>query len=281
MQLAASCPFRDTLQPLAWSIGSLSGVLNESQENTLLISSIIDILKLVQMKTTKDDKAVVAACFMYIIQQYPRFLKNHFVFLKQAISKNFVFMHEKHPGVQDMACDTFKKIAKSCGGQLVIPQQVKEVTHPPFINDIIVNIPTYVEELSVQQRESFFEAVASIIRFERNHDRQCILVDNLMYRLNDSMHSIIKAGVADSTQFHTLPNLQTLRDIVRYARVVCSVIPNAFSKQVSARFPLTSSLFLISKTTATSTFFSHNPSQQPSQKKGRPPSATCRRTKRC
>lgn len=46
--------------------------------------------------------------------QYPRFLRaqKHWKFLRTVVTKLFEFMHEKHPGVQDMACDTFLKIAQ-------------------------------------------------------------------------------------------------------------------------------------------------------------------------
>ena len=45
----------------------------------------------------------------YVVGQYPRFLRaqKHWKFLRTVVTKLFEFMHEKHPGVQDMACDTF------------------------------------------------------------------------------------------------------------------------------------------------------------------------------
>ena len=51
---------------------------------------------------------------MYIVGQYPRFLRAHWKFLKTVVNKLFEFMHETHPGVQDMACDTFLKISQKC-----------------------------------------------------------------------------------------------------------------------------------------------------------------------
>lgn len=43
-----------------------------------------------------------ASNIMYVVGQYPRFLKMHWRFLKTVVNKLFEFMHEKHPGVQDM-----------------------------------------------------------------------------------------------------------------------------------------------------------------------------------
>ena len=156
MHIGINDPFRDSLQHLIWSIGSISGVMDEKKERRLLTGTIMDLLNLIKTKVTKDDKAVVAGCLMYVIQKYPRFLKRHFVFLRVVIQKNFEFMHETHPGVQDMACDTFKKIVKNCGSQLVIPQNVENQTFPPMINDILAQSQIYMELLSIQQKESFY-----------------------------------------------------------------------------------------------------------------------------
>jgi exportin-1 len=59
---------------------------------------------------------------MYVVGQFPRFLSSHWAFLKTVIKKLNEFMHEKHPGVQDMASETFLKIAKLTKGMFVVPQ---------------------------------------------------------------------------------------------------------------------------------------------------------------
>jgi hypothetical protein len=61
----------------------------------------------------------------YVVGQYPRFLRAHWKFLKTVVNKLFEFMHETHPGVQDMACDTFLKISRKCKRKFVI-QQVRQ-----------------------------------------------------------------------------------------------------------------------------------------------------------
>lgn len=50
------------------------------------------------MKRGKDNKAVCASDIMYIVGQYPRFLKAHWKFLKTVVNKLFEFMHETHEG---------------------------------------------------------------------------------------------------------------------------------------------------------------------------------------
>jgi len=63
-----------------------------------------------------------AICCRYVVGQYPRFLRNHWKFLKTVVNKLFEFMHEMHPGVQDMACETFLKICHKCKRKFVILQ---------------------------------------------------------------------------------------------------------------------------------------------------------------
>ena len=55
---------------------------------------------------------------------------------------------ETHDGVQDMACDTFIKIAQKCHRHFV-QVQVGEVM--PFIDEILNNINTIICDLQPQQ----------------------------------------------------------------------------------------------------------------------------------
>ena len=68
---------------------------------------------------------------MYVVGQYPGSSPALEVF-KTVVNKLFEFMHETHPGVQDMACDTFLKIAIKCKRKFVI-MQVGE--HEPFVTN--------------------------------------------------------------------------------------------------------------------------------------------------
>lgn len=70
--------------------------------------------------------------------QYPRFLRNHWKFLKTVVNKLFEFMHETHPGVQDMACETFLKICHKCRRKFV-QVQVSIGTYPAELVTDTVN----------------------------------------------------------------------------------------------------------------------------------------------
>jgi exportin-1 len=105
----------NNLNTLCWAIGSISGamsellvlalksvadphVLDEETEKRFLVTVIKDLLGLCEIKRGKDNKAVVASDIMYIVGQYPRFLKAHWKFLKTVVNKLFEFMHETHEG---------------------------------------------------------------------------------------------------------------------------------------------------------------------------------------
>jgi exportin-1 len=132
------------LNTLCWAIGSISGAMHEEDEKRFLVMVIKDLLGLCENKRGKDNKAIIASNIMYIVGQYPRFLRAHWKFLKTVVNKLFEFMHETHDGVQDMACDTFIKISQKCRRHFV-QVQVGEVM--PFIEEILNNISSIVCDL--------------------------------------------------------------------------------------------------------------------------------------
>jgi hypothetical protein len=72
---------------------------DEDTEKRFLVTVIKELLSLCEQKRGKDNKAVVASNIMYIVGQYPRFLKAHWKFLKTVVNKLFEFMHETHEGI--------------------------------------------------------------------------------------------------------------------------------------------------------------------------------------
>jgi len=122
--------------------------LDEDTEKRFLVTVIKDLLGLCEIKRGKDNKAVVASDIMYIVGQYPRFLKAHWKFLKTVVNKLFEFMHETHEGVQDMACDTFIKIAQKCRRHFVMHQSGET---EPFVDEILRLLHRITVDLSPQQ----------------------------------------------------------------------------------------------------------------------------------
>ncbi|CAH1760653.1 6847_t:CDS:10 [Entrophospora sp. SA101] len=88
----------NNLCKLCWAIGSISGAMYEDTEKRFLVTVIKELLGLCEQKRGKENKAIVASNIMYIVGQYPRFLKAHWKFLKTVVNKLFEFMHETHEG---------------------------------------------------------------------------------------------------------------------------------------------------------------------------------------
>lgn len=60
---------------------------------SLCVLCVKDLLGLCEQKRGKDNKAIIASNIMYIVGQYPRFLRAHWKFLKTVVNKLFEFMH--------------------------------------------------------------------------------------------------------------------------------------------------------------------------------------------
>lgn len=103
------------LNTLCWAVGSISGAMPEEDEKRFLVIVIKDLLGLCEQKRGKDNKAIIASNIMYIVGQYPRFLRIHWRFLKTVINKLFEFMHGKQ------FCHTsFAFISSCCSGFMFV-----------------------------------------------------------------------------------------------------------------------------------------------------------------
>jgi exportin-1 len=176
------------LNTLCWAIGSISGALTEMNEKTFLVRVIKDLLGLCENKRGKDHKAIIASNIMYVVGQYPRFLRQHWRFLKTVVNKLFEFMHEKHPGVQDMSCDTFLKIARTCRRKFVMLQKGEA---RPFVEDILDGLTEKIVDLEQSQIHTFYEAVATIIQSQSDPDKRNALVFRLMEVPNKAWNRIV------------------------------------------------------------------------------------------
>ncbi|CAA2959341.1 protein EXPORTIN 1A isoform X2 [Olea europaea var. sylvestris] len=178
----------NNLNTLCWAIGSISGSMAEEQENRFLVMVIRDLLNLCEITKGKDNKAVIASNIMYVVGQYPRFLRAHWKFLKTVVNKLFEFMHESHPGVQDMACDTFLKIVQKCKRKFVLVQ-VGE--NEPFVSELLTSLPATIADLEPHQIHSFYESVGHMIQAESDPHRRDEYLQRLMALPNQKWAEII------------------------------------------------------------------------------------------
>jgi len=200
------------INTLCWAIGSISNALSEQEERKFLVTVIKDLLHLCEMKRGKDNKAVVASNIMYVVGQYPRFLQAHWKFLKTVVNKLFEFMHETHPGVQDMACDTFRKIVEECSREFVVVQQGES---KPFIMEIIENLQDIISDLEPHQVQAFYQAVCRIVYAFPNAEMKNQLVLELFHLPNSSWESILYQASQDQQVLQQRDVMKRLVSILR------------------------------------------------------------------
>jgi exportin-1 len=214
---------------LCWAIGSISGAMNEETEKRFLVTVIKDLLGLTEMKRGKDNKAVVASNIMYIVGQYPRFLKAHWKFLKTVVNKLFEFMHETHEGVQDMACDTFIKIANKCRRHFVALQPGE---NEPFIDEIVRNLMRITSDLSPQQIHTFYEACGFMISAQGQKGIQERLIQELMGPPNQAWDDIIQRAHNDPTFIQESDTIKMIGNIMKTNVAACGSIGSYFYPQI-------------------------------------------------
>ena len=217
------------LNTLCWAIGSISGAMHEDDEKKFLVTVIKDLLGLVEQKRGKDNKAIIASNIMYIVGQYPRFLRAHWKFLKTVVNKLFEFMHETHEGVQDMACDTFIKIAQKCRRHFV---QIQLGENMPFIEEILNNINTIICDLEPHQVHTFYEAVGYMISAQTDAPTQDQLIEKYMELPNAVWDSLILQATNDFNTLKDSEIVKQLANIIKTNVRACQALGNPYINQL-------------------------------------------------
>lgn len=221
------------INTLCWAIGSISGTMNEDMEKRFLVQVIKDLLSLTEMKRGKDNKAVVASNIMYIVGQYPRFLKAHWKFLKTVVNKLFEFMHETHEGVQDMACDTFIKITQKCKKHLATKQPAETEA---FISEIIRNIQQITEDLQPQQVHTFYEACGIIVSALKTKEERDKYLSDLMALPNMAWLAIIQQAGQDPQLLTNTETVKIIANIIKTNVAVCKALGPGFYPQLGLMY---------------------------------------------
>ncbi|KAJ1457703.1 CRM1 C terminal-domain-containing protein [Pelagophyceae sp. CCMP2097] len=221
------------LNTLCWAIGSISGAMSEDEEKRFLVTVIKDLLGLCEVKRGKDNKACIASNIMYVVGQYPRFLRAHWKFLKTVVNKLFEFMHELHPGVQDMACDTFLKIAQKCKRKFVT-QQPGETR--PFANELVHQLPAIISDLEPHQVHAFYEATACLLADRGPHVAvaRAPLLGQLMALPNAAWSRIMAEARADAESLHRADAVRDVTKIMKTHVRVCAACGPLYVTQLGA-----------------------------------------------
>ncbi|CAE5965940.1 unnamed protein product [Arabidopsis arenosa] len=223
----------NNLNTLCWAIGSISGSMVVEQENRFLVMVIRDLLSLCEVVKGKDNKAVIASNIMYVVGQYSRFLRAHWKFLKTVVHKLFEFMHETHPGVQDMACDTFLKIVQKCKRKFVIVQVGES---EPFVSELLSGLATIVGDLQPHQIHTFYESVGSMIQAESDPQKRGEYLQRLMALPNQKWAEIIGQARQSADILKDPDVIRTVLNILQTNTRVATSLGTFFLSQISLIF---------------------------------------------
>eukprot|EP01064_Diplonema_japonicum_P008392 TRINITY_DN15852_c0_g1_i1.p1 TRINITY_DN15852_c0_g1~~TRINITY_DN15852_c0_g1_i1.p1 ORF type:complete len:1107 (+),score=234.62 TRINITY_DN15852_c0_g1_i1:41-3322(+) len=206
------------LATLSWAIGSISGAMKKDDENRFLVTVIKDLLTMCEQMHGRAYKASIASDIMYVVGQYPRFLKQHWKFLKTVILKLFSFMQETFEGVQDMAVETFLKMTHSCKEEFVKVHPNEKST---FVQQVLEELETHTRMLGRKQTHIFYEATGLMIS-EAPSYVQAELVQKFMSGPNTKWKEVIAHISRDSS---ILANVSFMQDIAHVLKTyVCGAV---------------------------------------------------------
>lgn len=203
----------DSLNKLCWALGSISECMQEEEENKFVVTVIKELLNLVEKKKGKNNKALVAADIMYVVGQFPRFLCTHWAFLKTVIKKLNEFMHEKHPGVQDMATEVFLKIAKKTKHMFVASHE--NTSEEPFVCNLIRNLKENARDLDSKQYLHIYEGIAHMISEEKDPGKKEILLENLMQYTQADWNSVLELANKDASSLQEMEVIETIDFVIK------------------------------------------------------------------
>ena len=233
------------LNTLCWAIGSISGSMAEDQESRFLVNVIRDLLTLCEQTKGKEHKAVIASNIMYVVGQYPRFLRAHWKFLKTVVNKLFEFMHEKFPGVKEMACDTFLKISGKCRKRFVQTQHGED---SPFIVELLQNLGSIIVDLEYSHIHVFYEAAGLMVGAESGHSLREEYLYRLMEPPNRIWSDIIARARADPRVLIEKDVPPSIAHIIQTNASVCVSLGQAFYTQMSLIFMDTLHVYMMYST---------------------------------
>ncbi|KAA0150449.1 hypothetical protein FNF27_03624 [Cafeteria roenbergensis] len=230
----------ERLNALCWAAGSVSGTMSEEHEKRFLITVIRDLLHLVTLRPGKNNKAVVASNIMYVVGQYPRFLSSHWKFLKTVVYKLFEFMHERHEGVQDMACDTFLKLAQRCSSCFVALQPRESRT---FVEELVSNVDTIIADLEPHQVQAFFEAAGCMVAAHPNMSTQESLTDALLRLPREALDAHVARAASSLDSLRSADATRDLSRIFANYERVARAVGRGFSRHAASVFLTVLSLY--------------------------------------
>lgn len=222
----------DALNKLCWALGSISEWMLEDEENKFVVTIIKELLNLVDKKKGKDNKALVAADIMYVVGQFPRFLCTHWAFLRTVIKKLNEFMHEKHPGVQDMATEVFLKISKKTKKMFIQKQGADE----PYVWNLIRWLKKNTKDLEMKQILHIYEGIGHMISEEKDLNNKNILLEQLMQYTQNDWQKVLEDANRDPSTLQDIDIIRTIGFIIKANERVAFALGHSYVHHLAKIF---------------------------------------------
>ncbi|KAL0235172.1 hypothetical protein GEMRC1_001754 [Eukaryota sp. GEM-RC1] len=215
-----------SLNRLCWAVGSVSGSMGVDIEKTFVVLVLKRLLDLCNKFRTKDHRAVVASNIMYICSQYPRFLRNSPKFMGTVCNKLFEFMKEEHPGVKEMAVETFLTIAKKCRKKC-----------SELVDNYIKNFHSLTECLPFELKVKVYEALGLMISSFNKAEQQQTRLEAILAQDNAVWRQVLQRGMASGgNDLNSLEVVTRVNEIVRVNTALCTNLEKVFDCQMSVIF---------------------------------------------
>lgn len=208
------------LNRLCWVACSCVDAMPFEKETKLFMMLIKQLLKFCKAKKGRDSKSAIASMLMFTIRQYHKHVRRNKALLQTIVNKCFEFIHDPFPGIQDMAVETFHKLA------ITSAKEIYELDNTNYFDKIISDFfPVYKIITTLQLRLLFLQAICHIIykgdRSGKNKldkfDGQTGYTKQLYYiqTLNRNMNEQFLTAVNIIVQaFNSNQNLNEIKEVI-------------------------------------------------------------------
>ncbi|EAN80378.1 exportin 1 [Trypanosoma brucei brucei TREU927] len=201
---------------LSWAVGAISVALTEEQESSLFVVIVRGLLDLCSKLQGKENRAVVASGIMFVVGQYPRFLRAHQPFFRAVVKKVIEFMCDLFPGVQEMAVDTLLKVASQVPDQFVCVKN----NGISLAEETAKRWTEITSLLKPQHMHTCFVAAGWMVKGEKP-ERQPSLLGMFLQDANDSFRIIVERAASKGPAFGE--DFSGMGELIHILRVFSSI----------------------------------------------------------
>lgn len=200
---------------LCWAVGGVLSAMTHEDGDELYLNIMQGLLMLCKEMEGKENRAVILSCIMFIVGQYPRYLRRHKSYFHTVLKKVFEFMQETSAaGVQDMALDTLLKLARQ------LPKEFADSSDGKvsLVHEMADTWSMATSLLNSSQIRSYFRAVGYMLAPETGERDQLI-----MRFLGDTMHGFKKLTEQAVQMSYSFCLTQEATTLLHYLGVFSSI----------------------------------------------------------